>query len=256
MKKIYGPVPSWRLGRSLGIDPLSTTEKVCSFNCIYCQLGRTKQKRIKRKLCVDEKQIGKELIGILNKKVPIDIITFSGTGEPTLALNLDKIIKTIKNITDLPIAILTNSTLLNNQKVKSALMKVDKVVAKLDAWDDQSLRRINDPYASLKFSDIYEEMVNFRKNYPGSFCLQMMFMKEIRSDFEKLSKLVRKLSPNEVQINTPLRPCAVSSLSKKELVKIKKNYFRGLNAFTVYEKDRPQVKVIDLATTLKRRPKI
>ncbi|MBN1258521.1 radical SAM protein [Candidatus Peregrinibacteria bacterium] len=255
MKKIYGPVPSWRLGRSLGIDPLSTTEKICSFDCIYCQLGKTKQKRIKRKFCVDEKQIGKELIAVLNKKVSIDIITFSGTGEPTLASNLDRIIKTIKNITDLPIAILTNSTLLNNQGVKSALMKVDKVVAKLDAWDDKSLKKINNPYNTLKFADLYKGIMNFRKDYPGSFCLQMMFMKEIESDCDKLAKLAYKLSPDEVQINTPLRPCTVSPLSKKELDKIK-GHFKGMNVYTVYEKDKPQVKIFDLSTTLIRRPQI
>ena len=255
MKTVYGPVPSWRLGKSLGVDPISSGRKICSFDCIYCQLGATKESRIRRKKFVDEKRIEKDLLEVIQKKVPIDIVTLSGTGEPTLALNLDKIIERMKSVTDLPIAILTNSALLNNKKVQKALKKVDKVVAKLDAWDEKSLKKLNNPHPSVTFKNVLKGIIEFKKQYSGIFCLQIMFIKEIPSDFQKLAELAHKIQPDEVQINTPLRPCEVSPLNEKELNAIKK-HFKGLNAHTVYEKERPKVKIIDLPTTLKRRPKI
>ena len=257
MKTVYGPVPSWRLGRSLGVDPISSNQKICSFDCVYCQLGKTIKKRIRKKIFVNEKQIKKDLLKIFSKKnIYVDIITLSGTGEPTLALNLNQIIKTIKSITDIPIAILTNSTLINNQKVKTALMKTDKVIAKLDAWDEKSLKKINNPHKSINFQNLLKDIIAFKNQYTGTFCLQIMFMKEIKSNASKIAEIAKKINPDEIQINTPLRPCPVSPLSKNELNNIKNKYFKGLTAYTVYEKKRPKVKILNMYATKKRRPKI
>jgi wyosine [tRNA(Phe)-imidazoG37] synthetase (radical SAM superfamily) len=255
MKTVYGPVPSWRLGKSLGVDPISSQNKICSFNCIYCQLGTTKEKRIRRKQFVDEKRIGQDLFSVIQKKTPIDIVTLSGMGEPSLALNLDKIIKKIRNITDLPIAILTNSTLLGNKKIQKVLMKVDKVVAKLDAWDEKSFKKINNPHSAITFKKLLSGIMEFKKHFTKNFCLQIMFIKEIKSDVQKIAELARKIQPDEIQINTPLRPCQVTPLNQKQLNEIKK-YFKNLNAYTVYEKEKPKVEILNLRATLKRRPKI
>ena len=172
-----------------------------------------------------------------------------------MALNLNKIVGEIKSVTDLPLTILSNSTLLSNPKTSLDLLKIDKVVAKLDAWDQKSLQKINNPHPSVTFTKLIQGILEFKNKYPGIFCLQIMFIKEFDSNVARLVELVQKIHPDEVQINTPLRPCAVSPLNKKELNKIKK-LFTGLNVYTVYEKERPDVKIIDLDTTLKRRPKI
>jgi len=132
MKIIYGPVSSWRLGSSLGVDLICSKKRICSFNCSYCQLGKPYFIKTKRKNFISIKDMKKELIEALKKTSP-DVITFSGTGEPTLAKNLNLAIETIKKLTQIPIAILTNSTLMYEKDVRAALDKIDVVVAKLDA---------------------------------------------------------------------------------------------------------------------------
>ncbi|HEX54610.1 MAG TPA: radical SAM protein, partial [Candidatus Altiarchaeales archaeon] len=118
MNSVYGPVPSWRLGRSLGVDPICG-KKVCNFDCIYCQLGRTSRKAERRKF-VEADKVREDIERIIDK-VSADVITLSGTGEPTLAENLNEIIDVIREMTDLPIAILTNSSLLHKNEIVNEL---------------------------------------------------------------------------------------------------------------------------------------
>ena len=253
MKPIYGPVPSWRLGRSLGIDPISREDKICSFDCVYCQLGKTINKTNKRQIFVDEKIIKKEL-----KKISVleaDIITLSGTGEPTLANNLGRIIDVIKNNTPLPIAILTNSSLIYRKDVQKDLKKVDIVVAKLDATDHKSFKKINKPLEGITYKKIIDGIKSFRNQFKGKLALQMMFIEENKDQAVKMARLAKELNADEVQINTPLRPCNVKPLSKKELDRIK-DEFKALNVVSVYDAKKPRVDVININETLIRRPKI
>lgn len=251
MKIVYGPVSSWRLGRSLGIDLICSDEKICSFDCIYCQLGRTKKLTLNREKFVSTNDLEKELKVALNK-VEFDVITLSGTGEPTLAKNLSHAVKTIRKLTDTPIAILTNSSLLSDNFVRDELMALDIVVAKLDAHNAELFQRINRQSPKLSFDAMLGGLEKFRDIYSGKLCLQMMFIDENKNHAEKLAELARTIKPEEVQINTPLRSSPVRPLSPEDIAKIATN-FRGLNIKTVYESEKPAVKVLDKNELLARR---
>lgn len=223
-KYIYGPVSSWRLGISLGIDLLSQKAKICSFDCIYCQLGKRQAYTSQRKLYVPTKDVIRELK--ILPDVQIDYITFSGRGEPTLAENLGQTIKAVKKIRKENIAVLTNSSLIDRKDVRKELTLADFVVAKLDAYSQESFKEINKPAPKIKFDKILDGLKQFRKDYRGKLALQIMFMAENKHKCEEILYLVNYIKPDEVQVNTPLRPCSVKPLSKQEITKIKE-YFSG-----------------------------
>lgn len=251
-KYIYGPVPSWRLGSSLGIDPLSTLEKTCTFDCIYCQLGRTNKFTKERKIYVQTREIVKEMNSL--PPVKIDYITFSGSGEPTLAENLCEIIKAIRKFRREKISILTNSSLMDREEVRRDLSLADFVIVKLDAYSQESLETINRPIEGTKFDVILKGILQFRKEYKGKFGLQVMFIKENEKNAKKIASFTREILPDEVQINTPLRPCEVSPLSKEEIEKIA-GYFKGVRVITVYGVKKKKVIPISREDTIKRRGK-
>jgi len=251
-KFIYGPVASWRLGSSLGIDLISTT-KICTFNCIYCQLGPTLNYPKKRKLYVPTEEIIEELNGLA--KVSIDYITFSGLGESTVAKNLGTTIGAIKALRKEPVAVLTNSSLMDREEVREELSLADFVIAKLDVYSNESLGVINRPMEGIEFDMILEGIRRFRKEFNGKLGLQIMFVEENKANAKELALLAREIGPDEVQINTPLRPCDVKPLSKKELSEIKK-FFKGMNVVSVYDAERKGVLPISKEATLKRRGKI
>jgi len=252
-KYIYGPVPSWRLGSSLGIDPIATKGKTCSFDCIYCQLGKIKSLTKRRKAFISAAKIIKEISSL--PSIKIDYLTFSGMGEPTLAKNLGQMIKAVKRIRKEPVAVLTNSSLMHRKDVRKDLGLADLVVAKLDAPTEALFRKINRPIKGMKLAEIIKAIKEFKRDYKGKLALQMMFVKENEKYAGKLAKLAKEIGPDEVQINTPLRPCAVKPLSKDKINKIKK-HFKGLNVVSVYEKKRKIVKPISNEETIKRRGKV
>ena len=253
MKTVYGPVSSWRLGRSLGID-LICSSKMCSFNCTYCQLGGG-IKIFERREFVSLDQLKKDCKSI--KLAKADMITFSGTGEPTLALNLGSAIKHIRSITKLPLAILTNASLLWDVDVIDCLNKLDVVVAKLDAPNAEAFKEINSPHEGITFDKYIGHMKAFRIKYSGKFALQIMFTNSNKDQAYELAELAQELDPDEVQINTPLRPSAVKPLSIEELVRIK-DIFSGFgfrNITSVYDVKKPEVDPIDLCEVrLRKRP--
>ena len=173
---IYGPVPSWRLGSSLGVDPISQRSKECSFDCVYCQLGRTKKRVKKRKVFVPSEVVAAEIKRL--PSVKIDHITFSGRGEPTLAKNLGEMIEKVKKIRKEPIAVLTNSSMLCRKEVRRALSGADLVVAKLDAPSEELFRKINGPAAGIYLKDIIKSIKDFKAGYKGKLALQIMFIEE------------------------------------------------------------------------------
>ena len=255
MKTVYGPVSSWRLGRSFGIDLICKPKKACSFDCIYCQLGKTKQKTFKRKVYVKTEKVLKELNESL-PKIEADVITFSGTGEPTLAKNLLAVIKSLRKSDKLPLAILTNSTLLADKSVANTLNKLDIVVAKLDAFDENSFQKINKPAGRISFKKYLEGIKSFRKIYTGKFALQMMFIKENKNFAREMAKISREINPDEIQINTPLRPCSIKPLTKLEIKKIKKEFSDFRNVISVYEAKKPKAMPLSIKEVRKRkRPK-
>lgn len=250
---IYGPVPSWRLGRSLGVDLVSTEGKTCSFDCIYCQLGRTIYPLVERREFVTVAQLAKELDAV--RDIAADYVTFSGMAEPTLASNLGKAISIVKSILPLPVAVLTNSSLMPKEDVCNDLARADVVVAKIDAANEQMFQQINNPVVSYSFNQILYSIERFSKRFKGKLALQMMFIAENKDYAKQMADIARRLSPDEVQLNTPLRPCPVQPLSSESMSIIEKE-FTGLEVVNVYKALKPEVVPLNLEETLRRRPKL
>lgn len=234
---VYGPVSSWRLGRSLGVDPICSNGKICSFDCVYCSLGRTTLKTTDRRIFIPTELV-KQKLELSLSKTKQDVITFSGTGEPTLAKNLGELIEVTRKLSDLPIAVLSNSSLMSVKEVRKDLAKADIVKGKLDAPNEDILQKVNRPHEKISFSKIVDGMKKFRKEFDGKFAIEVMFVPENRDFSDKISEFVKTIEPDEVQINTPLRQSSVEPLTREELKKIEKS-FRDINYLTVYEAKRP-----------------
>ena len=250
---IYGPVASWRLGASLGIDLFPAKGKVCTFDCVYCQLGGILKYTKRPKVYVLPEEIIRELNQL--PEVKIDYITFSGRGEPGLAANIDKIIKAVKALNIAPVAVLTNSSLLSEASVRKQLACADFVIAKLDAYSQDSLNRINKPARSIKFKQIIQGIKKFKQKFKGRLALQIMFVDQNKEAAKKLMELAREIGVEEIQLNTPLRPSKARPLSKSQMENIKK-CFAGLDCICVYDLEPKRVSPISKAQTLKRRGKI
>jgi wyosine [tRNA(Phe)-imidazoG37] synthetase (radical SAM superfamily) len=252
-KYIYGPVNSWRLGRSLGIDPVSSVKKICTFDCVYCQVGQAKPCLSKRKVFVSTEKIIGELKSL--PKLDIDYITFSGSGEPTLAKNLGKLIKQIRSLRKERIAVLTNSTLFNRKDVQKELMHADLVEAKLDAPSEIAFQSINRPQNTFSIKRVIDGIKKFRKIYKGSLALQIMFTKDNITQADKLAVIAKSIKPDVVHINTPLRPSLSKPVSKAEIKKARE-YFDGLEVLSVYDApNRIKTKPISIKQTMSRRGK-
>jgi wyosine [tRNA(Phe)-imidazoG37] synthetase (radical SAM superfamily) len=247
---VYGPVSSWRLGRSLGIDPICGGAKVCSFDCIYCSLGPTIEKTIERRVFVSAKQAARALENAV-KKVEADVVTFSGMGEPTLAKNLGELVEVARNISDLPIAVLSNSSLWFRRDVRKDLARADVVKGKLDVPSEELLMQINRPDQRVSFSKIMRGLQEFRQEFSGRLALEIMFVPENKDFSGAIAKVVKTIEPDEVQINTPLRPNPTRPLTREELKEVQKS-FRGMNFRTVYEAEKSKIRRVVGEKKIKR----
>lgn len=237
---VFGPIKSRRLGSSLGINLLSVNQKVCNFNCIYCECGLTHKLTKEDDIFVDKKVllqlVEEKLRQCIKDKTPIDTITFAGNGEPTLHPNFYSIVKKIIELRDLffpaaDIAVLTNGYTIDRKRVRKALLKVDKAIVKLDAGDDQLLKLIDRPKGRLPIRQLIENI----KSFEGELIIQTMFLrgsiqgrpfdnskgKELESWIER----IKDLAPKEVMLysldrDTPLN--TLEAISKKELDEIAK----------------------------------
>lgn len=252
MSIIYGPVPSWRLGRSLGIDLLSTRGKTCSFDCVYCELGKTIYPLVKRKEFVPISTLALELERC--RDVPADYATFAGSGEPTLARNLGQAIEMVKSALGLPVAVLTNSSLMPREDVRQELAQADVIVVKIDASNEELFHRINKPTIGYSLDEILQGVMQFRIEFRGKLALQMMFIEANKDYASEMARVAERLSPDEVQLNTPLRPCAVKPLPAEDMSAIRKAFSGFRNVQTVYEASRPEVAPLNLEETRRRRP--
>lgn len=248
-KYVFGPVYSWRLGISLGIDPLSVKKKTCNYNCIYCQLGRTQERSRRRQVFVPVSLIIQELRCLPNIKV--EYITFAGRGEPTLASNLGRMIRAIRCFRSEKIAVITNGSLLYQKGVRRDLALADFVLIKLDAADVAGWRRINRPVSGIGFKRMFEGIKKFRRQYKGRFGLQIMLMNENQADMQPLAGLAREIQPDEIQLNTPLRKNPVKPLSRAVMQRLKRA-FKGFQVRMVYETERKKSSPIDPSATRRR----
>lgn len=212
MSYFYGPVPSRRLGFSLGIDLLP--KKVCSFDCIYCHVGVTTKKSIRRFSRVDLAEFKKELTSILCRRPRIDYITFSGSGEPTLHKDLGKIMRAVKDVTKkrYPLCVLTNSSLLWRRDVRAELKEADLIVPSLDAANARDFHKINQPVKGVTFRKVVEGLIALRKEFQGKIWLEIMLLAGINDsskDARDFRKIIDKIKPDKLQINLPVRPAPV-----------------------------------------------
>lgn len=256
MRVFYGPVPSWRLGRSLGIDLLPGQGKTCSFDCVYCQLGRTTCFAVERQVFVETEQLRAELDGLPLTAADVDYLTFSGTGEPTLAANLGEAIDLLRerpSLRGVPVAVLTNATLLSQPDVCHDLARADLVVAKLDAPDEELFQTINRPIAGVTWFHLVKGIHAFRQEFDGKLALQMMFIDANRQRAGEMAALARSLSPDGVQLNTPLRASPTPPLNRAAMAEIEQA-FSGLPVVGVYSAQPPKVDVLDRAEMRRRRP--
>lgn len=203
-KTVYGPVTSWRYGTSLGIDPIGAVS-TCSFDCVYCQLGAIEQHIGSRHTFIPTEQIRADLLAAAPWEV--DVVTLSGSGEPTMALNLGEILTLIRELTQRPSVVLTNGTLLGDRAVQDALLLADCVSVKLDAVTPEQLQRVNRPVAGITLASLLAGMQQFRDRFANRLDLQTMILKPWTAAEEAAyAEIVRVLSPHEIQLNTPTRP--------------------------------------------------
>jgi len=210
MKYIFGPVPSRRLGSSLGIDPIPS--KTCNYHCIYCQLGKTTHFTNKRKNYHPKSEIKQEIKDILlGTDVIFDYLTFVGSGEPTLYKDLGELILYAKEFTENPICVITNGSLLSDQEVQTQLMEADVVLPTLDAGDEKTFRLINRPHPDISFQDLLSGFIEFNKRFQGKLWIEVMLVKDVNDSEVELKKIKEKLNlinPDRIDINVPIRPPA------------------------------------------------
>ncbi len=220
-KYLFGPVPSRRLGMSLGIDLVP--HKVCSLNCVYCECGRTTKLTAERKEYIPYDGVAEELADYFKNNPHPDYITFSGSGEPTLNSRIGDVLHFIKTHSNVPVAVLTNGTLFYDKEVRKELLDADVVLPSLDAAEERAFRRINRPWHKLNIPEYIQGLVDFRNEYKGKIWLEVLIIPGLNDNEENLVALKEaflKIRPDEIQLNTLDRPGAVENIraaTRKEL---------------------------------------
>ena len=211
MTYVYGPIPSRRLGKSLGIDTIPL--KTCNWNCVYCQLGRTRPVVNQRKEFFPPEAILSEVQDVLAAHEPgeIDWVTFVGSGEPCLHAGTGQLLRGVKSLTDLPVAVITNGSLLYLPEVREELSAADAVLPSLDAGNAKLYRKINRPHPQFTFARLLEGLIAFRTQYTGRLWVEVMLVRGLNDTEEELTEIaeiLREIGPDEVHLNVPTRPPA------------------------------------------------
>lgn len=205
---LFGPVPSRRLGRSLGVDLMP--HKTCSLDCIYCECGKTTHLTLTQKEYVPVERILEELSYFLKNAPALDYITFSGSGEPTLHSGIAEIIRFIKDkFPKYKIALLTNGTLFYRKEIRAQVAEADLIIVSVDAASGEVFQRMNRPHPRLDFSAVLEGLVALRKEYPGQLWVEVFLVPGVNThdeDIQALREIVDLIGPDKVQLNTLDRP--------------------------------------------------
>ena len=257
---VFGPVPSRRLGRSLGVDLVPF--KTCTFDCIYCQLGRTTCKTTRRSEWVPLEAVLRDIEANLDKAP--DFITLSGSGEPTLYSRLEELIGGIKDLTRVPVAVLTNGSLLWMPEVRAALAAADLVAPSLDAGEERVFRHVNRPHGDIAFDRLVEGLIALREEYHGLYWLEVFLLggiTAIPAEVEKIARIVRQIDPDRVQINTVTRPPAEEyafPVGRPELQELAAAFGHRAEVITDYRPSHPHADFAnrgeDITALLRRRP--
>ncbi|MFA6997810.1 MAG: radical SAM protein [Victivallaceae bacterium] len=259
---LFGPVPSRRLGRSLGIDTMP--HKVCSFDCVYCQLGKTTVKTLERKEYVPYDEIISDLDRYLTINRDFDYITFSGSGEPTLHNRIGELIEAVKKRTDKPVAVLTNGSMLWDASVRDELLPADLVLPSLDAGNQDFFEKINRPCPGLVFEHVADGLEKFSRQFKGEIWLEVFLIGGILDPYlqaETLSGLTRKIAPTRIQLNTAVRPpceSKVKPVSRANMTELLKYFPASAEVVADYSailhNEKKQAERDDILNLLLRRP--
>ena len=206
-KHLFGPVPSRRFGRSLGVD--LTPCKTCSFDCVFCQLGRTTNKTTTRREYVPTGRVIEELDDWLGSGSTADYITLSGSGEPTLHTEFGEVLKSIRTAGRIPAVLLTNGSMLHLPEVRNAASHADVVKVSLSAWDQFSFEHVNRPHESIKLRKVIEGLWSFRNQFKGEIWLEVFLVwgtNTVFSDVSRIAGIAKAIGPDRVQLNTAVRP--------------------------------------------------
>ena len=208
-KYIFGPVPSRRLGRSLGVDVIP--RKLCTLDCLYCEVGRTDKRALRRKEYIPAGEIIAEIRAALSESGEIDTVTFSGSGEPTLNSKLGEMIRAVKSFSSVPVAVITNGTLLYLRDVRYDLLAADIVLPSLDAITPSVFEHLNRPHPGLDLCSILDGLKSFRGEFGGQIWLEILFAKgynDGEDEIERMKKVIDEIKPDRIQLNTVIRPPA------------------------------------------------
>ncbi len=223
MDFLFGPVPSRRLGLSLGINIVP--HKTCSYNCVYCEVGKTTDLTVERKSFYDPEEVKREFLENINRLGNIDYVTFSGSGEPTLNKDIGELIRFVKG-RGYKTSVLTNGSLLFLSEVKEDLMEADVVIPSLDSARKETFLKINRPRRGLSLERIIEGIADFTHGFKGEVWLEVLFVKGLndgKDDVEALVEAINRIRPSKVQIGSVDRPPAygwVEKLSDREMMDI------------------------------------
>lgn len=220
---LYGPIPSRRLGLSYGVDIVPF--KVCTLDCVYCQLGRTVEKTSERKDFGSVEPVLAELRDALAEGSRADFVTIGGSGEPTLHLRLGELVDGMKQITDIPVALLTNGTLLYRPDVRADCAGVDVAMPSLDAGDEQTFRRIDRPERTISVEKVISGLCTFRKEFSGKIWLEVFFVRSTNTSPPQIAHLkdaIDRIRPDKVQLNTAVRPTADPNVARLDAVELER----------------------------------
>ncbi len=261
-KYIFGPVPSRRLGFSLGIDLVPF--KTCSYDCIYCQLGKTTHLTTAKKEYAPVKEIISELKRRLTGDIKVDYITLSGSGEPTLYSALGELIPAVKQLSGKPVAVLTNGSLLGEKEVSEGLKDADLVIPSLDAGNERVFRRVNRPCAGLEFARVVDGLIRFCTTYKHKTWLEVFLLKGItdgNAHAARINAIIQKINPGRIQLNTVKRPPAESAalpVSERRMRRLAAMFNGVVEVIADFSgtADRPYFRAAkaDLMDLLRRRP--
>jgi len=271
MNIFYGPVLSRRFGYSLGVDIIPY--KICSYDCIYCQLGKTTKKTVERKsyIRISREEFKDSFLSAISRKKKTDYVTFSGSGEPTLNLDIGMMIREVKMMTDIPVAVLTNGSLLSRQDVIEDIKDADLIKVSLDAPDQLVLQKINRPHPDIRFADLSRGLELLFNRFSGRVWLEIMLVRGINDSLEaayEYEAFINNLQNGgsggcleKVHLNTPVRPAESSSihipdhkrlLEFKNIIGSKTEIIKELDADLEEKKEKLLIgDIIDLA---RRRP--
>lgn len=212
LKHVFGPVPSRRLGHSLGVDLVPY--KVCSFDCIYCQLGHTTLKTVERKEYVPMDELIEDVKLKLSEKHVIDYITLSGSGEPALYSRIAELTQAVKSITDIPVALITNGSMLWDPEVRRDLRNLDLVIPSLDAGNAELFREVNRPHLDIDFNKVVEGLKIFSREFKGRIWLEVFLLEgfsDLEQTVQEIAGLTDDIKLEKIQLNTVARPVCEKS---------------------------------------------